>query len=93
VGFSIFLSRQAAQILKIAETKKARKDLALRVIDNLRIMPLSAEQLQRLFTIVVALDVSVVPRVIECIVPGQTDLWQAVQLVPDFSIFRPQYVS
>ena len=56
-------------------------------------MPLSAEQLQRLFTIVVALDVSVVPRVIECIVPGQTDLWQAVQLVPDFSIFRPQYVS
>jgi hypothetical protein len=46
-----------------AETKTARKHFALQIIDILRTMqtPLSADQLNRLFTIVVALDVSVFP--------------------------------
>jgi hypothetical protein len=55
-------------------------------------MPLSADQLKRLFTIVVTLDVSVFPRVIESLIPGQTDLWQAMQLLPDASVVYPQYV-
>lgn len=78
-----------------AETKIARKHLALRVVDNLRTMQgsLSADQLKRLFAVVASLDVSVFPRVIEFLVPGQDDLWQVMQVATDFSVLRSQYVS
>jgi hypothetical protein len=72
--------------------KAARKHFALRIVDNLRTeqIPLSADQLNQLFSIVVALDAAVFPRVMEVLVPGQADLWQAMQLAPDVSVFHSQ---
>ena len=76
--------------LQTAESKAARKYIAFRIIDSLRTMPTSlpVDQLKQLFTFMVTLDLSVFPRVIESLVPGQADLWQAMQLVPNL---RPQY--
>ena len=49
---------------------------------------LPVDQLKQSFTFMVTLDLSVFPGVIECLVPGQANLWQEMQLVPNL---RPQY--
>ncbi|KAJ3506576.1 hypothetical protein NLJ89_g6794 [Agrocybe chaxingu] len=75
----------------IPETKASRTAAALQVIDWLRTVDhsLEAEHLKRLVSLVTSLDPTILPLLIMNLIPGQADLWFAMDIMSPFSEIRP----
>ncbi|KAF8185167.1 ribosome 60S biogenesis N-terminal-domain-containing protein [Pholiota molesta] len=73
-----------------ASSKRLRTVAASQLVDWLRTLnqPLTPIDLRRLVGVVTSLDPSMLPSIVENLVPGQTDLWAAFYLASNFSEYR-----
>ncbi|KAF9480206.1 hypothetical protein BDN70DRAFT_833085 [Pholiota conissans] len=80
-----------AESTPIPDNQRLRTIAASQLVDWIRTLsqPLGPADLKRLVSVVDSLDSTLVPSIIENLIPGQTDVWAALDLPSTFSEYRP----
>ncbi|KAF8959548.1 ribosome 60S biogenesis N-terminal-domain-containing protein [Flammula alnicola] len=83
MGAYIAIAEQAP----IPESNRQRTVAASQLVDWMRTLsqPLGLVELRRLIVLVTTLDPSMLPSIVENLIPGQTDVWAALDLASAFS--------
>lgn len=76
--------------VRAADSKRLRIAAASQLVDWMRTLnqPLSPDNLKRFVAVVTSLDASLFQTIIENLIPGQTDVWSALELMSTFSEYR-----
>jgi hypothetical protein len=73
--------------LAVAVSKALRIATGMEIVDRVRTLCnlLGSQELKRLINLGHALDPSIIPLILENLVPGQADVWQSLDLGPSVS--------